>query len=234
MLEVGPIDAFYGDSHIVQQVVIAVGENEGVAILGRNGAGKSTLFKSIMNGGPRVTGSIRHRGDDISSLPSFQRARRGLGLVPEDRRIYPHLTVAENIEMGRHSLRDGATSYAVDEVFDMFPMLRGLGQRMGFELSGGQQQMLAIARAMVARPDYLLLDEPTEGLAPVIVEQLVGQLVAIRDRTAMSLIVAEQNVRFARLCTQRLYLLDSGRVVFEGSWEEFDARPDLQQRYLAV
>ena len=234
MLEVGPLDAFYSDSHIIQNVRVAVGESEGVAILGRNGVGKTTLFKSIMNGGPRVVGSIKHRGEDISALPGFRRARRGLGLVPEDRRIYPHLTVAENIEMGRHALRPGAAAYAVEEIFALFPMLGNLRQRLGFELSGGQQQLLAIARAMYARPDYLLLDEPTEGLAPVIVEELARQLLDIRGRNKTALILAEQNVWFARKCTERLYLIDSGRVVFEGPWDVFDSRADLQQRYLAV
>ena len=234
MLEVGPLDAFYGDSHIIQNVRVAVGESEGVAILGRNGVGKTTLFKSIMNGGPRVVGSIKHRGEDISALPGFRRARRGLGLVPEDRRIYPHLTVAENIEMGRHALRPGAAAYAVEEIFALFPMLGNLRQRLGFELSGGQQQLLAIARAMYARPDYLLLDEPTEGLAPVIVEELARQLLDIRGQNKTALILAEQNIWFARKCTERLYLIDSGRVVFEGPWDVFDSRADLQQRYLAV
>ena len=234
MLEVGPLDAFYGDSHIIQQVTITVAANESVAIIGRNGVGKTTLFKSIMNGGPRVRGPIRHRGQEIGALPSFERARRGLGFVPEDRRIYPHLTVTENIGMGGHAVRPGIAPYAIEEILAMFPMLGDLRQRLGFELSGGQQQLLAVARAMFARPDYLLLDEPTEGLAPVIVEQLARQLVAIRARNGTALIVAEQNVLFARLCTDRVYLLDNGRVAFEGSWAEFDARPELQQRYLAV
>ncbi len=234
MLEVGPLNAFYGDSHIVQDVTVSIADGEGVAILGRNGVGKTTLFKSIMNGGPRVVGPILHRGEEITTLPSFQRARRGLGLVPEDRRIYPHLTVAENIAMGGHAARPGVAPYSVEDVLALFPMLANLRQRLGFELSGGQQQLLAIARAMLARPEFLLLDEPTEGLAPVIVEQLARQLIAIRRENGTALLVAEQNVRFARLCTERLYLIDSGRVVFDGPWASFDARPDLQQRYLAV
>ncbi|MGO4705937.1 ABC transporter ATP-binding protein [Microvirga sp. 2MCAF38] len=234
MLEVGPLNAFYGDSHIVQNVTLAIGQSEGVAILGRNGVGKTTLFKSIMGGGPRVVGPVRHRGENIAAWPDFRRARRGLGFVPEDRRIYPHLTVAENIAMGRHATRPNVASYSVDEIFALFPMLADLRGRLGFELSGGQQQLLAIARAMFARPEYLLLDEPTEGLAPVIVEQLVHQLIDLRRRNGMALLVAEQNVWFARMCTERLYLLDSGRVVFEGSWAAFDSSADLQQRYLAV
>lgn len=234
MLEVGPLNAFYGDSHIVQNVAITVNESEGVAIVGRNGVGKTTLFKGIMNGGPRVIGSIRHRGEEIAALPGFRRARRGLAFVPEDRRIYPHLTVVENIEMGRHAVRPDVAPSGLDEVLSLFPMLGDLRKRLGFELSGGQQQLLAIARAMFSRPDCLLLDEPTEGLAPVIVEQLARQLLEVRQRNGTALLVAEQNVRFARICTDRLYLIDSGRVVFDGTWAAFDARADLQERYLAI
>lgn len=234
MLEVGPIDAFYGDSYIVQAVRLNVGAGEGVAILGRNGAGKSTTMKAIMAGGPRVVGPIVHRGESIAHLADFARARRGLGLVPEDRRIYPHLTVAENIAMGRHATRPGATPYTLDEIFAFFPALRDLSGRLGFELSGGQQQLLAVARAVVARPDCLLLDEPTEGLAPVLVEALAEQINGIRAADGMALLLTEQNVWFARRSTTRLYLLDSGRVVFGGTWDAFDQRPDLQARYLAV
>jgi ABC-type branched-subunit amino acid transport system ATPase component len=234
MLDVGPLDAFYGDSHIVQNVSLNIGDGEGVAILGRNGVGKTTLFKSIMNGGPRVLGPIRHRGEDITTLPSFARARRGLGFVPEDRRIYPHLTVAENIAMGGHACRTDRPAYSLEEIFGFFPLLRDLQERRGFELSGGQQQLLAIARAIYARPDCLLLDEPTEGLAPVIVEDLARQINAFRAANGTACLIAEQNVRFARTCTERLYLIDSGMIVFSGTWAAFDAEANLQQRYLAV
>ena len=191
-------------------------------------------MKAIMAGGPRAVGPVLHRGTSIADLADYERARRGLALVPEDRRIYPHLTVAENIAMGRHAARPGATPYSVEEIFTFFPVLRDLSQRLGFELSGGQQQLLAVARAVVARPDCLLLDEPTEGLAPVLVEALAHQIEHIRAAEGMALLLTEQNVWFARKSTTRLYLLDSGRVVFEGSWDAFDARPDLQSRYLAL
>ncbi len=234
MLEAGPLDLFYGDSHIIQKVSISVANGESVAVLGRNGAGKTTLFKGLMNGGPRVEGAIKHRGDDITDLPAFARARRGIGLVPEDRRIYAHLTVAENIRMGRHAGRPGVAPFELDEVFDFFPMLRELEHRLGFELSGGQQQVLAMARTMYCRPDCMLLDEPTEGLAPVIVQDIAKQLKAMRKTNGTTLLLAEQNIWFARNCTERLYLLDSGRIVFEGDWAAFDAGPELNQRYLAV
>jgi ABC-type branched-subunit amino acid transport system ATPase component len=229
MLEVGPLDAFYGDSHIIQTAFLQVAAGEGVALVGRNGAGKTTLLKSIMNAGPTVRGPVRCDGAELGSMAPFQRARLGFGLVPEDRRIYPHLTVVENIAMGGHSARADITPLGIDEVLEIFPILQNLRARHGFELSGGQQQMLAIARAVVARPRYLLLDEPTEGLAPVIVERLAEQINAIRAREGLALLLAEQNLWFARHCTSRLYLLDSGRTVFSGSWAEFDARPELMQ-----
>lgn len=205
-----------------------------VGLVGRNGVGKSTLFKGLMNGGPRVTGPIRHDGAEIGTLSNFLRARRGIGFVPEDRRIYPHLTVAENIAMSGHATRAGVTPYTLDEVYRFFPMLGPLAGRLGFELSGGQQQVLAIARAIYARPSCLLLDEPTEGIAPIIVEEIASQLIEMRRTERTTLILAEQNVWFARACTDRLYLLDSGRIVFEGDWAAFDARPELSARYLAV
>ena len=225
---------FYGDSHIIQSVSIAVETGEGIAILGRNGVGKTTLLKGLMSGGPKVHGPIRHEGVDISKLSCFERARRGLGLVPEDRRIYPHLTVAENIAMGRHAVRPGSEPHTLEEIYNFFPMLRGLANRLGFELSGGQQQVLAIARAIYARPSCLLLDEPTEGIAPVIVEEITELLVNMRRTSGVTLILTEQNIRFARACTTRLYLLDSGCVMFGGNWSEFDSRPELSARYLAV
>lgn len=234
MLEAGPLDMFYGDSHIIQGVSIAVREGEGIAILGRNGVGKSTLLKGLMAGGPLVRGPIRHEGAEIGRLSNFERARRGFGFVPEDRRIYPHLTVAENIAMSGHAVRAGAAPHTLDEIYGFFPMLRDLSNRLGFELSGGQQQVLAIARAVYARPGCLLLDEPTEGIAPVIVEEIAERLIEMRRASGLTLILAEQNVWFARACTTRLYLLDSGRVVFAGSWPEFDAQPELSARYLAV
>lgn len=234
MLEAGPLDMFYGDSHIIQGVSVQVKEGEGIAILGRNGVGKSTLLKGLMGGGPTVRGPIRHGGSDIGKIPNFERARLGFGFVPEDRRIYPHLTVAENIEMSGHAVRKGASPHTLEEIYGFFPMLRELAQRLGFELSGGQQQVLAIARAVYARPNCLLLDEPTEGIAPVIVEEIAQRLIEMRRTSGVALILAEQNVWFARACTTRLYLLDSGRVVFAGDWAEFDARPELSARYLAV
>lgn len=234
MLEVKSLEAFYGDSHIVQSASFQVGQGEGVAILGRNGAGKSTILKSIMNAGPRIEGKISFAGQALGDMPFFRRARLGLGLVPEDRRIYPHLTVLENIAMARHAARDGVAPYAPEDMIARFSMLEGLEERFGFQLSGGQQQLLAVARTMLARPQCLLLDEPTEGLAPVIVERLADDIRRLRERDGMSLLLTEQNVWFSRHCTERCIVIDSGRIVFSGAWSEFDDNKDIQNRYLAV
>lgn len=234
MLEVRSINAFYGDSHIVHGASLEVAPGEGVAILGRNGAGKSTVLKSIMNAGPRVEGVVAFEGKELGKLPFFRRARLGMGLVPEDRRIYPHLSVIENIGMAAHAARPESPPYRPEEMITQFPMLSGLESRRGSQLSGGQQQLLAIARTMLSRPRLLLLDEPTEGLAPVIVERLAEDIRRLRERDGMALLLTEQNVVFSRYCTDRCVVLDSGQIKFSGTWDQFDANQEIQERYLAV
>ncbi|WP_342363625.1 ABC transporter ATP-binding protein [Terrarubrum flagellatum] len=234
MLEVGPIDAFYGDSHILHGVSLRVGEGERVAILGRNGAGKSTLMKSVMNAGPRVSGAVSWNGAALGSIPSFRRARMGLQLVPEDRRIFGHLSVLENIRMAGHCAPPGRAAIEPREMTRRFPMLEQLSGRLGSQLSGGQQQMLAIARAAASRPNLLLLDEPTEGLAPAIVERLAADVRAICDEDGVALLLSEQNIWFARQTTGRVIVIDAGRVVFEGGWPNFDADERIARNYLAI
>jgi ABC-type branched-subunit amino acid transport system ATPase component len=233
MLELHSVDAFYGDGQVLHGVTLSVPPGGSVALVGRNGTGKTTLLKSIMGAGPRVSGDITLDGTAIDRLAPFRRARLGLCLVPEDRRIYPQLSVRENLDMARHACA-GRKPREAAEVLAMFPMLHGLESRRGFELSGGQQQMLAIARAAVARPRLFLLDEPTEGLAPIIVDALVDQIRNLRDDDSSALLLAEQNLAFARHCTSLVYLIDSGRIVFSGTWQEFDLRPDLITRHLAI
>lgn len=234
MLEIRSLDAFYGSSHILHGISFDVGKGEGVAVVGRNGAGKTTLLKSIMGGGPRVESSMSYMGHSLVGMPFHKRARLGLGLVPEDRRIFAHLTVAENVELAAHALPPGSAKIDALAVLRQFSMLQGLEGRMGTQLSGGQQQLLAVARTVAAMPSCLLLDEPTEGLAPVIVETLAADLLAVRERQGSSLLLTEQNVWFARKCTDRVLVLDSGEIRFSGSWAEFDADPAIEQRYLAV
>lgn len=234
MLEIAGLDAWYGDSHILHDVALSVGSGEGVALLGRNGAGKSTLLKAIMEAGPRARGGLVFDGKPLAGLPAHARARLGLCLVPEDRRIFPHISVAENLRLARHATAPGETPMSVEAVAELLPMLKTLLERRGFQLSGGQQQMVAIGRGLVPRPRLLMLDEPAEGLAPVIVEELAEEIRKVRQTQGQALLVAEQNVAFARACTDRLYLIESGRIVFGGDWASFDAQPELQERHLAL
>lgn len=234
LLEVNSLDAFYGDSHVLFDISMRAGEGQGVALLGRNGAGKSTLMKTLLDAGPMGCGEIRFDGKSLEGIPTELRAKRGLMLVPEDRRIFPHLTVAQNLELAAHACGKRGTALSVAEICERFPMLSGLLDRLGFQLSGGQQQMLAVARGLVPRPRILLLDEPTEGLAPVIVQQLADVIRKVRERERLTLLVAEQNVGFVRNCTDHLFLIDTGRIVFNGTWEQFDANSELGSRYLAV
>lgn len=213
---------------------LEITEGSGVALLGRNGAGKSTLFKSILGAGPRVRGEIALNGQSITQIPTHERAALGLSLVPEDRRIFPHITVDENLGFARRAVRNGQTPRSTAEIAQLFPVLAGLLGRRGDQLSGGQQQMLAVARGLIPRPLLLLLDEPTEGLAPLIVQELAEQIARIRKTERLSLILAEQNIDFARQCTEKVYVIDTGRVVFQGNWPEFDADAGLISRYLAV
>lgn len=234
MLEVRELDAFYGDSHILLGAQISVQAGQRVALLGRNGAGKSTLLKSVMNAGPRVRGTLRFDGRDLRDMPTHQRTRMGLSLVPEDRRIFTHLTVAENIAMARYGASSARPAVSVPDIVARFPMLAPLLQRYGGQLSGGQQQLLAVARAMAANPRLLLLDEPTEGLAPIIVEEMARDVVRTCTEGNVALLLCEQNIWFARRCTQYVYVIDTGRIVFEGDWAQFDGQPQVQQRYLAL
>lgn len=233
MLEVSDLQARYGDSLILDGVSIHVGGGQGVALLGRNGAGKTTLLKSIVGGGPKVDGAVRFGQKDIVSLPTYARARAGLTLVPEDRRIFAHLTVQENLLMARHAAgKDGCLDVA--EIYRHFPALSDLRQRKGNQLSGGQQQILAVARGLMSRPKCMLLDEPTEGVAPLLVKQMAEQINAARRDQGAALLLAEQNLWFSRQCTDFVYVIDTGTIVFKGSWQDFDSHPEIANRYLAV
>ncbi|MGE0113215.1 ABC transporter ATP-binding protein [Aquabacterium sp.] len=234
MLDVRELDAYYGDSHVLMGARLTVGPGQRVALLGRNGAGKSTLLKSIMNAGPRVKGEVHFKGQALGAMPTHRRTRMGLALVPEDRRIFTHLTVAENITMARHGSAPDRPAVPVAEIVRRFPMLEPLQQRPGGQLSGGQQQLVAVARAMAANPSHLLLDEPTEGLAPIIVEEMARDVVRTCTEQKVALLLCEQNIWFARRCTEHVYVIDTGRIVFDGDWQTFDHQPEIQQRYLAL
>ncbi|ACM04326.1 ABC transporter ATP-binding protein [Cereibacter sphaeroides] len=234
MLKVERLDAFYGQSHILHGIDLSVDEGRRTTVLGRNGAGKSTLLKSITNSGPKVEGSVSLQGRPLGSRAWFRRAKDGVAFVPEDRRIFTHITVEENIELGRFGATAARPVVPAAQIYEWFPMLGPLRARLGGQLSGGQQQMLAVARAVAARPRLLLLDEPTEGLAPVIVEDLARIVARICDELGITLLLVEQNIWFGRQTTDRVYVLDTGSVVFSGSWAEFDRDETIRNRHLAL
>lgn len=233
MLRLTNVNAYYGDSHILHGIDLTIEPRARVALIGRNGAGKSTVLKSIMNAGPRVEGRVEWEGRDLEHVPDFKRARVGLHLVPEDRRILPNLTVLENLEIVARARPKGAAVRAPAEVLRKFPLLSELGNRPGGHMSGGQQQALAIARALVACPKLMLLDEPTEGLAPAIVQRLVNDVVSICEDGETALLLCEQNLWFAHQCTDRVHVIEGGKIVFEGDWQTFKAG-DAKERYLTV
>ena len=232
-LRVSGLNAAYGQAHILTDVALEVGEGEVAALLGRNGAGKSTTFRAILGLIVNRSGAVVFDGEDVSDLPTYDIVRRGLGYVPEDRRIFADLTVEENLLVGRQSPRAGAPTWTRDRLFEIFPNLAQLRNRPGGRMSGGEQQMLTIARTLMGNPSLVLLDEPSEGLAPRIVEQMIE---AIRDmkREGLSLLVSEQNLHFARLVADRVYVIEKGRIRFTGTMAEFDARPDIRDAYLAL
>ena len=232
-LRVSDLNAAYGHAHILTDVALEVGAGEVTALLGRNGAGKSTTFRAILGLIVNRSGEVVFDGEDVSDLPTYDIVRRGLGYVPEDRRIFADLTVEENLLVGRQPPRAGAPTWTRERLFEIFPNLAQLRNRPGGRMSGGEQQMLTIARTLMGNPSLVLLDEPSEGLAPRIVEQMIE---AIRDmkREGLSLLVSEQNLHFARLVADRVYVIEKGRIRFTGTMAEFDARPDIRDAYLAL
>ena len=233
ILAVRNLHAYYGSSHILHGIDLAIPEGGAVGLLGRNGAGKSTLLKSIMRLGPRVAGEVRYLDQPITSLPSHKIAQLGMAFVPEDRRIYPDMTVLENLQLGAQAAgkRGGVP---VDDILQLFPLLQPLQNRRGGALSGGEQQALTVARAVVGRPRLLLLDEPTEGLAPVIVDSLGAIVADLRRTTGVSLLLAEQNVRFTLRHAELIYIIEEGQIVFQGTREEFTADESIIHKYLTV
>jgi urea transport system ATP-binding protein len=215
VLEVQSIDAFYGTSHILHGVSLSVSDGEMFAILGRNGAGKTTLLRSLMGLNPPRHGSIRFKDRDVTRLKSHERCHFGIGYVPQGREIVPDLTVLENLEvalLGKGRRRSDLPGW----IFDYFPALKGLISRRGGVLSGGQQQQLAIARAIVQEPDLLLLDEPTEGLQPSVVQEIDDIIKRIHGEGRCAVLLVEQNLQFVRDITQRFAILETGRIVAQG------------------
>jgi branched-chain amino acid transport system ATP-binding protein len=234
LLEVQNLDAWYGRAQILFAVSLAVHAGEAAVLIGRNGAGKSTLMKSIMGLEAERRGVIRFDGVDLASAPTHRIARAGIGYVPEDRRVFLDLTVAENLAVGRLPPRAGESIvWTPDAAFDLFPPLAGMRDRKGGQMSGGEQQMLTIARALMGNPRFLLLDEPSEGLAPVIVEVIADAIRALKAR-GVGLLLSEQNLHFARAVADRAFVLDRGHIRFAGTLAALDADPALKEQYLSV
>ncbi|OYY31091.1 MAG: ABC transporter ATP-binding protein [Azorhizobium sp. 35-67-15] len=233
MLEVSRLDAFYGRAQILHEVGLRVGSGEALALLGRNGAGKSTTLRAIMAQGPRRIGQIRLLGADVSRLETHALVQAGIGYVPEDRRIFTDLTVMENLEVGRRPARPGLAPWTVERLFALFPNLAEMRQRRGGQMSGGEQQMLTLARTLMGNPLLLLLDEPSEGLAPRIVEQIALAVMALKTE-GLSILLCEQNLHFARLICDRACVMARGRMVFEGSFAALEADPARRDALLSV
>jgi len=229
ILTVDDIHAYYGQSHVLHGVSLDIAEGESVALLGRNGAGKTTTLRSIMGMTPPRDGEITFKGERIDDLQPYQIARRGIGMVPEERRVFPELTVADNIDVVMND--DG--EWTKDRVYDVFPALREYQDQLGGQLSGGQQQMLTIARALVNDPDLLLLDEPSEGLAPNIVSNLKSLLREVLD-TGITVLLTEQNTEFAFDLADRAYILSKGELAWDGDVETLKTRDDVIGKYLSV
>ncbi len=238
MLTVEGLSAWYGAARILYDLNLEVGRGEVVALMGRNGAGKSTTMKTIMGLVDDRQGRVRFNGEDISACKPFEIARRGLGFTPEDRRIFVDLTVMENLDVGRQPPRrftDGtaAPSWTPGQLFSLFPNLAEMQDRLGGRMSGGEQQMLTVARTLMGNPLLVLLDEPSEGVAPLIVEQMAHTILALKKQ-GLSILLSEQNIYFARMVADRVYVLEKGQIHWQGSVAELDANLDVQRTYLTV
>ena len=230
MLELTDVDAFYGNSRALQGINLMVGNGEFLSVLGRNGVGKTTLMRSILGLMDRCTGRLSLDGADISPLRTYQRAKAGIAYVPQGRGILPRFTVRENLTLGTFAAK---SANGIEEwVLELFPVLKDFLNRYGGNLSGGQQQQLAIARALLAQPNVILLDEPTEGIQPNIVEQIEDVIVKLNRERGITVVLVEQNVAFARRASHRFALLEKGRVVAKGAIGELT--DDLIQLHMAV
>jgi branched-chain amino acid transport system ATP-binding protein len=238
MLNVQRLNAWYGAAQILYDLSFEVGSGEVVALMGRNGAGKSTTMKSIMGLVAKKHGDIRFCGHDISRRAPYEIARLGLGFVPEDRRIFSDLTVLENLDVGRQPSRafpDGrqAPAWTPEELFTLFPNLGRMPDRLGNHMSGGEQQMLTVARTLMGNPLLVLLDEPSEGVAPVIVEQMASAILELK-RKGHAIMLSEQNIHFAELVSDRVYVLEKGQIHWSGTMEALVRDTGIQRSFLTV
>ncbi|MBL8671065.1 MAG: ABC transporter ATP-binding protein [Alphaproteobacteria bacterium] len=233
LLEAEGLNAWYGRAHILFDVALSVRRGEVVALMGRNGAGKSTTLKALMGLLPGSAGRRRFAGAEIAALQPYLVCQLGLGYVPEDRRIFTDLSVAENLEVGRRPPRPGLPAWTPERLFQIFPNLAEMRHRSAARMSGGEQQMLTIARTLMGNPQAILLDEPSEGLAPVIVEQMARTLKALKAE-GLTILLSEQNLYFAREVSDRAYVIEKGRIRYQGAMADLAANDEVRQAYLTV
>ena len=232
-LELENIHIAYGPSHIIFGISAVLKEGEVVCLLGRNGVGKTTTLRGIMGLNPPISGSIKFKGEEIAGKPPFLISRAGVGYVPEERRIFQDLNVSENLKIGQMKVRGTVGGWSLEKVYDLFPSLKERSHHRGMELSGGEQQMLAIARSLMGNPQLLLLDEPSQGLAPILQKKL-GNLIKNLQQEGITIFLAEQSLRLALEVSSRVYILEKGTIKFEGTVDEINADESIKSKYLAV
>ncbi len=233
MLEIEGLNAYYGRAHILQGVGFSMGRGEVLALMGRNGAGKSTTMKAVMGLVPPQAGRVTFEGRSIAGLEPFEIARLGIGYVPEDRRVFSELSVMENLAVAQRPKREGAPHWTPERLFALFPNLGRMKDRPGGAMSGGEQQMLTIARTLMGNPKLVLLDEPSEGLAPVIVEDMAKTILALKSE-GLSVLISEQNLHFAGSVADRATIIEKGLIRFTGTMAELKANDAVRAQYLSV
>jgi branched-chain amino acid transport system ATP-binding protein len=237
LLEVKDLNTYYGESHVLQNMSLAVDQGELVALLGRNGMGKSTTLKSIMGLVKPKSGTVIYKGKDIAGYPPYKVCRAGIGYVAEERRIFPNLSVLDNLAMGIKGGKikepDNPDVWTVDRIFHHFPMLKERANQKGVLLSGGEQQMLSISRSLMGNPELLMVDEPTEGLAPLLVKEVRDMLENI-NKAGVSILFVEHNLKVAMSLAHRLYLMGKAYLAFAGTVEDLKAQPEIREKYLEV
>ena len=233
MLEMKDVSSAYGRAHILYDLSLSANRGEVVVLLGRNGAGKSTTLKTLIGLVRPLAGEISFDGRRIERLEPYEIARLGLGYVPEERRIFTDLSVMDNLEVGRQAPRAGAPRWTPEKLFELFPNLAGMRERRGAHISGGEQQMLTIARTLMGNPSAILLDEPSEGLAPVIVEQMARTILELKQE-GLCVLLSEQNLHFANLVADRAYIIEKGHIRYQGTMTELAANAQVRATYLSV
>lgn len=234
ILELDKINTFYGSSHILFDLSLNIEKGEGIALMGRNGAGKTTTLRSILNLTPVRSGRIRYKGMDIAKKRTYALANMGMGLVPEGRHIFAGLTVLENLSIVTGTKGGVKGGWTIEKIFNAIPLLKGLANRDGGTLSGGEQQTLAVARALMGNPEFLLLDEPFEGLAPVLIDDLAEIFSNLKREGMTMLLTEQQHMDVALELVNRVYLLDKGEIKYHGDIEDFKGRKEFHKKYLAV